>query len=206
MAFRTIDADELKELRSSTQAQLLEFEETGGHGGGNVIDVDKSWDGIHFILCGRSSSPVPPSIGSVLGNVMRSLMGIPKNETIGRGNAQAPDEVPEWAPEPGTSVLEWVMLKGDYLRPEGDNPDEVTQIIPADKVKAIAAEMDLLSEDEIKRRFNPAQMTAAGVYLDKFWARDYDQGWEYLIANYRALKQFFTVAASRNQAVLRIQC
>lgn len=198
IAFRTITPRELAELRNATRGQWEQFEGSGGADAGESIDVDKAWDGIHFVLCGRSSSPAPTRIGDLFGNALRSVMGAPAAVPV---SATPPD----WAPEPGTSALEWIMLKGEDFRANLMDYGQ-PQIIPAEKVKAVADELQRISEQELRERFNPPQMAAAGVYLDKFWNRDHDQAWEYLIANYRALKAFFEKAAATNKAILRIQC
>ncbi len=194
MAFRKVSSEELDFLRSASAEGWQGFEARLPDNESDAIDIDKSWDGIHWVLTGRSSAAKPLQIGAVFGNIMQSLMG-----QFAADNAKKADSPKE------SEVLNWAIAKGIDFDQDLQDFGQPTYI-PSDKVLAVAQALNEIKEEELKNRFVPQEMAAGDVYLSKFWSRDTEQGWQYLIENYRTLKDFFVAAAAENKAVIRYLC
>lgn len=193
MAFRKVSCDEIEFLQNASAEEWDKFHEQDAENSADTMDIDKSWDGIHWVLTGRGSTK-PVKIGALFGGIMKSLMG---SLTAGNTTRPEPKEL---------DILDWVIVAGTEFGNDVSGNEPPVLLIPADKVQAIAQALKDIDENELQDRFKPEEMAAAHVYLSEFWSRDKVQGWEYLIENYRALKDFYTLAAEENKAVLRYVC
>jgi hypothetical protein len=120
-----------------------------------ILDIDKSWHGIHFLLTGAQYGGQPP-----LSNVVFGVMPIGA-EDVGYGPAM------------GT---------------------------PASTVNAIAEALSAITDDEFRSKFDIAALGAADIY-PQIW-NEGQEALEYLVANFRELRDFYMKAAGNGNAVI----
>ena len=125
----------------------------------NLIDVDKSWEGLFFLLTGASVENL--------------------------------DE----AKEP----LCWTLNTSQIIDPDQDlgyGPASYTTI---EQTKEVSVALNKLTTDELRNRYDGNLMMKLGIYPE-IW--DEIESLEYLIENFKALKEFYNKAAVENQAVI----
>jgi hypothetical protein len=125
----------------------------------NLMDVDKAWEGIFFLLTGASLSNI------------------------------------EDAKEPLS-----LILNATELDPEQDMGYGPALYNTVEQVKAISAEMNKISEEDLKKKFHPEKMMELQIYPN-VWDRG-EEELEYLIDYYDILKEFYNTAAKEQQAVV----
>jgi hypothetical protein len=121
----------------------------------DVLDLDKAWHAIHFLLTG-SEWDTPAGAGEAI------LGGDPVGSDTGYGPPR---------------------------------------LLAAERVRAVAADLQDLTPDSLRARFDPAALLAAAIY-PQVW--DDDDFETYLAPNFVSLRAFYLTAAERNQAVLLV--
>lgn len=92
-----------------------------------------------------------------------------------------------------------VMLGGTWLR---GIEDTSAYYATADEVRALAPMLTALSDDEFRRRFDPARMRALGIYLFSSRGYDHESWFEYVLDNLHRTVAFYQDAARRGNAVV----
>ena len=71
------------------------------------------------------------------------------------------------------------------------------------QVMECSAALQAIDAEEIKRRYNPTEMTRAEIYPD-MWDRkeEHEENLDYLIENFNALKAFISQAAQEQKGVI----
>lgn len=123
-------------------------------------DVDKAWNGIHYLLTGEVEETAHP-----LGFLVSGGQPIGK-EDVGYGPARA---------------------------------------FSSTKLAAICDQLAPLSRETLHTRYQPKEMDRAGVYPE-IWARDGDDGFEYLFSNFEQMREFFQEARRRKWGMLIYFC
>lgn len=155
---------EIERLQAEPQLALnLLLPEDDSANDSSVIDLDKSWHGIHYLLTGTAWEGEPPL------NVLVA------------GGTSLPDPDEEWG----------------YGPPRLLRPGEIA---------AVNRALDALSDQDLSGRFDPADMTAKGIYPE-IWDRDpqEDDALVYLMEYVSALRDFIRTAnANQHGLVLAI--
>jgi hypothetical protein len=127
-------------------------------GEGEIVDLDKSWHGIHWLLTGNA------------------------------------DE--------GGAPLDFLVAGGAHvgLDDVGYGPPRV---FTAAETRAIAAALDRVTDDELRRRFDPEAMMRAEIYPE-IWDRDpaADDTFGYLAENVEALRRALATATSNGHGIM----
>lgn len=178
MAFRMVDEAQLQRLKTN-ESEF--FEETIAPG--QEIDVDKSWDGIHYLFTGKPSGPSLNPFKAISNLFSKKKQGV--------------------APLPMATVLSKIFNGGTAL--EGTEQG-ITFILFPPEVSEINTALESVSDEELLSRFDADAMSAADVYLSDFWRRDQAEALDYLKQNLKSLRTFFRSAAAKNTMVLRIVC
>lgn len=102
----------------------------------------------------------------------------------------------------GTPPLAYAVL-GFPEQPIGDDLGDgpATYLEPA-RVRDVAAALAELSPDELRRRFDPAQMTALEIEPTAIWKRAGEDDFEWLMQFYAPLPDYYAEAAQRGDAML----
>ncbi len=123
-------------------------------GAGASITLGKSWQGVHFLLCGEA--------------------------------------------EPGAAILSQAVMGGIEVGEDEYGYGPARYLTP-DKTVEIARELGGASlESEMEARFDPARMTAAGIYPAQWQKADLD----WLLESFRELREFFAAASQNRLAVI----
>lgn len=147
------------------------------HSSSSDIDVDKAWDGLHFLFTGKSVSG-PGLLGPIL-----SLFGAKK---------------PAAGPE-GDPALALIFVGGERFK----CPDSDVSFFDAATVTRINQALSSVTDDDLLARFDAERMAKAGVYLKEFWLRDRAVALDYLRENLTMLRGIFKDAAASGKAILR---
>ena len=126
----------------------------------SFIEVDKSWDGISYLLSGP--------------------------------------EIPESEKE--NDPLSWAMFGNKTLDENQDMGYGPAGYASIEDVKKIFSAMEKLNMEEIRKKFNPQEMMALGVYPE-IWS-DEEESLEYLMEYYEVVVEFYKSAATEGQAVI----
>lgn len=121
-----------------------------------LYDIDKAWDGIVYLLTGKTSSDAD----SPLSRIIFSRQLVDKNQNLGSGPAH-------------------------YLLPE--------------EVAILNNQIAIIHTDELRPRFNPAEMKEIGVYPN---AWDHEDALDYLVEYFETIQEVFSLAAERNEAII----
>jgi hypothetical protein len=156
LVVRRTTADDLSRLRADPEL-VPEFaiEDEDACESGDLIDFDKAWHALHFILTGQ----VDDSDQAL--SLLRTDYE-PMGEDLGYGPPQ-------------------------YLSP--------------DTMRAFNQALAGLSDDDLQRRYDPAAMAAAKVYLADFFVND-ENGWEYLSQSLPALRKLAQNCAATNSGAI----
>lgn len=122
-----------------------------------VADIDKSWDGIIFLLTGHSIQ-----------------------------NASHP--------------LVNVLFSGQLIDEEQDMGYGPAHYLTSVQVKELNEQISGLTEEDLRKRFNPAEMKKQGVYPD-IWDEG-DDAFEYIYEGFISLQHTFITAAANNEAII----
>lgn len=145
-------------LEDSSLLEERVFEDESEEADPALLDIDKSWDGIIFLLTGAISDENDHPLQEVL----FSEDVIDEDQDMGYGPAH-------------------------YLTPE--------------KVKELNDQLMTITEEELEKRFDPAQLKAAGAYPD-IWEQDREEILEYLVEHFELLKDFYAEAAAKGEAII----
>jgi len=69
------------------------------------------------------------------------------------------------------------------------------------QVASIVSELGSLDRDELRRRYKPKEMDDHDVY-PQIWARDGDEGFNYIWEHFESLRSFLAEAQRRKQGLL----
>ncbi|KAB8195611.1 DUF1877 family protein [Lysobacter maris] len=104
--------------------------------------------------------------------------------------------------DPGAGPLGQAILGGEPIGDDmGYGP---ARLLRAERVRTIADA--LIDVSELRARYAPQAMEAAGVYPDSIWVRDGNEALDYLLEHYRELRRFYRDAAGRGDGVLLWIC
>jgi len=123
----------------------------------DTIDIDKAWNGLHFLFTGTA----------------------------------------EGGEEPGC----FLMCGGEEIGDEDVGP---ARVLRPDQVSQFAAFLAELSEEELKRRYDPTRMTALDIY-PRIWTRpeaDGETALDYLLDAFKELREFVTATAAKGDSMI----
>lgn len=123
----------------------------------DLLDIDKAWEGIIFLLTGQCLAEADHPLVAVL----FSGQMVDSDQDFGYGPAH-------------------------YLR-----PDQVAEL--NDQIAAITV-------DDLKQRYDAAQMMELGVYPE-IWEDD-DEAFDYISGYFTSVQQFYSDAARNQQAII----
>ncbi|MCI5058430.1 MAG: YfbM family protein [Flavobacteriales bacterium] len=123
------------------------------------LDLDKSWDGINYILTGEVIGGLE-SEPNELQRALFSFQIINEEQDLGYGPAQ-------------------------YLSPS--------------QVKETYSELEKITDDILKSKINPSEMTEMGIYPE-IWTESESQ--EFLIDSFKEFKEFYKMASENNEAII----
>jgi hypothetical protein len=75
------------------------------------------------------------------------------------------------------------------------------RILSSEQVVDITSKLRHLPLDELRARYNPAEMASAGIYPD-VWEREGPDALEWLLAGYVQLRDFYERASTEGKAVV----
>ncbi|MDQ2821196.1 MAG: YfbM family protein [Pseudomonadota bacterium] len=76
------------------------------------------------------------------------------------------------------------------------------RFLTPDQVAAIAIALADVTVDDLKQRFDPADMEAKQIYPDVIWTRDGSEGLDYVLDVFPSLQAFYAGAAERGEAAI----
>ncbi|MBI3775667.1 MAG: YfbM family protein [Gammaproteobacteria bacterium] len=98
-----------------------------------------------------------------------------------------------------SGLLGQVILGGTEFGPDlGYGP---ARVLTQGQVKEFAAQLQALSLDEFKRRYDPKAMVKAKIYPG-VWDREEAQALGWLVVGYQAVVKFYVRAAAEGKAVI----
>lgn len=148
---------ELKDVLSNSL--ILEEKAFKQEGQTNIIDVDKTWEAIFFILTGHGLAEI--------------------------------DEVP--------APLSWLLLSDHVIDEDQDFGYGPAYYLKPAEVRQLKEELNKVSTDDFKNRFNGVEMDRAGIYPE-IWQEN--ESLEYVIDNFEQLKVFYDAAAADGYAMI----
>lgn len=172
---RILDAQDAADAQSSAE-RLEQLLYDDPEDPSRVVDIDKAWHGIHFLLTGSADEP-----GMDRPARRRGLFG---RRSAPAAAAPAPEATAIFGGEPiGTD--------------EGHGP---ARLIGAEQVAAIATALGAIDPQSLGARLDLPAMEEAAIYPGIWDEPDvYDT---YLGPHYEALRDFYLRAAAENAAVL----
>lgn len=152
---RVTDAELQTYLADSTRLENRIYQDTGTDPA--LVDIDKTWDGINFLLTrdklGQTSHP--------LAHVLLSGQLVDEAQDLGYGPAH-------------------------YLT--------------AAQVAELQPQLAAISRAELKRRFDPARMTALGIYPN-IWDEG-DDAFDYVADGFKTVQELYAEAAQRGEGLI----
>jgi hypothetical protein len=149
---------ELKQMQADPDLIDEFFDEAEDFCRGDIIDFDKGWQALHYVLVG-SPDPVAHPL---------SLYGC--GEALGEDLGYGPAVV--WTPQ---------------------------------HVRAFRDELAKLSDDDLRTRYNPAEMAQHGVYLaETLVSEPLDESWEYVSQGLPNLRKFADRCVDQGLAVISL--
>ena len=142
LSVRRADGAALTSLRADP-SRVASFMEGAGAGESDVLELDKSWHALHFLLTGDAGG-APYPLGLVMGG-----------EDIGADQGYGPARLIE----------------------------------PAEMLDFSAA-LSELSDADLKRRYDPAEMAQHHVYIADSLVEEGEEGWDYLASFLSGLRRF----------------
>jgi hypothetical protein len=96
------------------------------------------------------------------------------------------------------------LLSGGEELDDGEDGDPAARLLDAARVRDFAAFLGALGDDEVARRFDPARMTALGIYPEVIWQRpeESDGPRAFVLDAFAELRTFIAAAAERGDAVV----
>ncbi len=157
--FLRVSTEELNEYISDSSKLEDRIYDEDAYNDKNLIDVDKSWEAIFFILTGKS---------------------------IATG-------------EEADTPLCWTLSGPQEIDPDQDLGYGPATYTSVQQTKEINQELNKLSLEELKARYNSKLMMELGIYPE---AWEHEESLSYLMENIVSLKEFYNNAARDNQAVI----
>jgi hypothetical protein len=125
----------------------------------NLLDLDKSWEGIFYLITGH-------------------------------GIAEVEDAKPP---------LSWTLFSGQIVDEGQDLGYGPAHYIDMDQVKQLNKELDKITTDQLKLKYNGKEMMEAGIYPE-VW--DESESLDYIMDYFQQLKEFYKAADKDNMAVI----
>lgn len=101
----------------------------------------------------------------------------------------------------GDEPLSLAVIGGEEIGPEVGYGS--ARFLTPSQVSRVASALAEVSTEDLKKRFNPQDMTAKEIYPDDIWVRDGDVALDYLLEWYEPLVAFYRQAAARRDGVLQ---
>lgn len=101
----------------------------------------------------------------------------------------------------GDPPLNFLMLGGRTVGDEEVGYD-AARVMTSAEVREVANAVAALSDADLRARFDPKQMEAAGVYPDIIWVRDREESLEYVMAYVGTLRETLAEAVAANRGLL----
>lgn len=76
------------------------------------------------------------------------------------------------------------------------------RFLTADEVSEVATALATVTPEELKQRFDPADMQAKQIYPDLIWTRDGSEALDYVLDAFPGLQSFYAGAAGRGEAAI----
>ena len=95
--------------------------------------------------------------------------------------------------------LSWALFSLQLIDEEQDMGYGPAHYIDADQVKQLNKELDNITEEELKQRYNGKQMDEAGIYPE-VWAEA--ESLDYVLDYFGQLKEFYKQAEKESMAVI----
>ena len=120
-----------------------------------MLNLDKSWHAIHFLLTGDAGG-APYPLGLVMGG-----------EDIGADQGYGP-----------------------------------ARLIEPDEMLDFSAALSALSDAELKKRYDPAEMAQHHVYIADSLVEEGEEGWNYLVSFLLGLRRFAERCVQTNSGAI----
>ena len=95
--------------------------------------------------------------------------------------------------------LSWTLFSGQIIDEEQDMGYGPAHYISSDQVQQLNKELDKVTIDELRQKYNGKQMDEAGLY-PQVWAEA--ESLDYIIDYFGQLKEFYKTAEKENKAVI----
>ncbi len=79
--------------------------------------------------------------------------------------------------------------------------DEAPRLQDPEQVQQLSVKLQAVSNEDFAAKYNPKMMDASQVY-PCIWAKDGEDGLEYLLHYFKLLKKFYATAAKRQHSVM----
>lgn len=79
-------------------------------------------------------------------------------------------------------------------------------IIPNHRIVAFNSALSAMSDDDIRARYNPAEMSRNDIYIADAFEEDPEQGLQYLMQGIPALRQFAEKCTASNSSAIAAIC
>ena len=100
----------------------------------------------------------------------------------------------------GEAPLSWAIFGDEELG--ADLGMGGSSFLTPAQVREVAAALAGLTEEELRRRFDPAQMQALNIYPDVIWTRDGKDALDYVMAHFEPLVRFYADTAGRGDGII----
>jgi hypothetical protein len=144
----------------------------------------------------KDSSQLENKVDSEDSDSMNDLLGIDKSwEAIfylltGHPVAEIEDAKPP---------LSWALFSGQIVDEEQDMGYGPAHYLTSEQVKQLNKELDMITSDHLRRKYDGKKMNAAGIY-PQVW--DEPESLDYVLDNFEQLKAFYKTAERENKAVI----
>jgi len=163
LTMKAVSDGEIEKLFAEPQLtfDLLYPEEDDTLDDSSLLDLDKAWHGIHYLLTGTAWEGEPPLNALVV------------------GGTSLPDPDDEWAYGP-------------------------PRILRSADVRALDQALDAVSDQDLRNRFDAAEMTAKEIYPEVIWERDprEDNALGYLMEYVRVLRDFIRATNATGEGLV----
>ncbi|HEU4837668.1 MAG TPA: YfbM family protein [Pyrinomonadaceae bacterium] len=122
---------------------------------GEAIDIDKAWNGLHFLFTGTA--------------------------------------------EGGEEPASFLLCGGEEIGNEDVGP---ARVLRPDQVSQFAAFLAELSDEELRRRYDPTRMTALDVYPDIWTRGPGEAAFDYLLDAFNELRDFVSATSARGDSMI----
>jgi hypothetical protein len=172
---------ELKQITPDFLTELIAIPsliEDARDEGATAISLDKAWAAIHFMLIGTDKRTRNILSRAILGSVVLEA------EEIAASNAEFADQS-----DPNENPDEEIYLGYTYY------------LTPTEVIEAAAALL-AISEDDFRKKYDPAQLLAHYIYGGNWVVGDNIDLEQFILPNYRDLVKYYQDAAKRGNGML----